>query len=539
MNSLTDVAMGMMIHIGPPDAEVPEHGFGRSIFVVPQAALAARLARDTRVHVVRAGIAPEAGEAVLHRWSLGQFDGFVPPSALLKSRFPALQPLEGEQVPLLTPARLIARIGGVEPPMRLVIRDAGREFAILQAWEAAGLLEDVAQLDLRLAGPELFEGAVPEAEVEAWLIARGFRVALRDRDDPDWTGLILRAEPLTRSLAQAEARLAELDAALTAARAQTEAQRKAREAAERKRDAVQADLGLALRMQGVVQTDLRDLQARMADAGALPRPGAVAGSADVQTGGPLRSIHHFACTGGTLIARALNALPNTVVLSEMDPLSEIIPQTTARMPFLPTDLVFALRKGLRPVDSAIVIDSFAAGVEAARAGLERMGQHLILRDHAHSQFCRDDVDYTARPTLREMLVARSEVVSVVTVRHPLDSFLAVQAKGWGSFDPFTLDTYAARYLAFLDRHAGLPIVHYEAFVAAPETVLKQLAGLLGLGDSPVAFDLMSAIRLSGDSGRNEGAIAPRPRRPVPEAVDDARFKSPIYLRLCLQLDYEP
>lgn len=254
---------------------------------------------------------------------------------------------------------------------------------------------------------------------------------------------------------------------------------------------------------------------------------------------PLRSIHHFACTGGTLISKTISALPNITLLSELDPLSEMTPPITKKMPFLPTDLIFALRHGIRPVDDDIVTNTFLAAVESAKEGLVQRGQRLILRDHAHSQFCREAVDYDARPTLWEMLAGHMDLLSVVTVRHPLDSFLSLNQYGWVNFLPATLDAYAVRYGAFLDRHAALPVVRYEDFVAAPAAVLEHICTLLNLSPSPFAFDLIPLIRMSGDSGRNDGSISARPRRPVPDEIETQRAASDSYRALCLRLEYEP
>jgi hypothetical protein len=34
---------------------------------------------------------------------------------------------------------------------------------------------------------------------------------------------------------------------------------------------------------------------------------------------PLRIIRHFACTGGTIISKSLSVMPNTLLLSELNP----------------------------------------------------------------------------------------------------------------------------------------------------------------------------------------------------------------------------
>lgn len=250
---------------------------------------------------------------------------------------------------------------------------------------------------------------------------------------------------------------------------------------------------------------------------------------------PLRTIHHFACTGGTLISKVLSGMPNTVLLSEIDPLSNGIPSVR----FMPTDVIFGLRQSIRPVDPDIIIAVFIACVRAAKDGVARGGSRLVLRDHSHSQFCRDDTDYTVRPTLLEMLREDFPMRSIVTVRHPLDSFLSLTKHGWITFSPDTLDAYAERYIAFLERHQGLPIVRYEDFVASPETVSRELCRILALEYSPFATELIPLLEMSGDSGRNEGPIAERPRRPVTDAIGAERSTSKTYEALCRRLGYNP
>lgn len=253
---------------------------------------------------------------------------------------------------------------------------------------------------------------------------------------------------------------------------------------------------------------------------------------------PLRMIHHFACTGGTIMSKALFALPNTVVLSEIDPLSKIMLSQNAKVPFAPTDLIFALRHSVRPVRDEIIIATFLEGLAAAKAELEKDGQRLILRDHAHSQFCREGVEFDMRPSLRDMVADRFDLRALVTMRHPLDSFLSLVANKWVHFSPGTLEEYCRRYLAFLDRHEGLPVVLYEDFTADPAAVLRQMCAHLALKFSPLAIDLVAVIRMSGDSGRNDTRIGPRPRREVPAEIDMQRSESGSYHALCARFGYE-
>lgn len=254
---------------------------------------------------------------------------------------------------------------------------------------------------------------------------------------------------------------------------------------------------------------------------------------------PLRSIHHFACSGGTLMSKGLAALPNVVALSEIDPLSrQMLQPSAASVEFAPTDLIWWLRHATREVDEQMLVDVFRAGLRVAYERLDQGGKCLLLRDHAHSQFCRE-IDPDSRPTLYEMLAEAFPVLSLVTVRHPLDSFLSLQSNGWVHFQPDTLEEYSLRYLKFLDRHAGLPVVKYEDFVEDPEAVLQQMAEILQLPFNPLVLDLLPLMRLSGGSGRVGAKIALRPRRELPLNLEEARGQSLAYRTLCDRLSYTP
>jgi len=104
---------------------------------------------------------------------------------------------------------------------------------------------------------------------------------------------------------------------------------------------------------------------------------------------PVRIVHHFACTGGTLICKLLATMPNTLLLSEIDPLSQIMTRNRRSPAFAPTDLIYGMRVALRPADDAAVIEVFTAGLRALYTQVGSIGQRLVLRDHSHSHFCTD------------------------------------------------------------------------------------------------------------------------------------------------------
>ena len=252
---------------------------------------------------------------------------------------------------------------------------------------------------------------------------------------------------------------------------------------------------------------------------------------------PLRTIHHLACTGGTLISKCLMAMPNTRLLSEIAPLTTILVDPT-KPRFAPSDLIWHMKTGLRPCDRDDIIAVFLAALATLSEQCRRRGERLILRDHAHSQFCvgAEIPDYAP---LHHMIAALAPVRGVVTVRHPLESYLSLLNNRWEHHQPSGLDEYCRRYLAFLAAHEDLPRLCYEDFVADPDTVLRQICALLDLPFNPCAVEVFSLVQISGDSGRSGSLIASRPRRAIPESLRPALAESAAYHSLCAKLGYDP
>ena len=248
----------------------------------------------------------------------------------------------------------------------------------------------------------------------------------------------------------------------------------------------------------------------------------------------IRLIHHFACTGGTLITKCLACSPNVHVLSEVDPLSPMAP---ANGKFNPTDLIQLVQHGNRGTSVEEKLALFQATFGLLYNSSAAKGLRMLVRDHTHSHFCTGS-EIESRPTLGRILSDQYQAQSIITVRHSLDSWLSLVKNGWVSFQPATLEEYARRYQAFLDINPNVRIFKYEDFVASPAGVLRELCEALDL-PFPADFQLLfTAHSFSGDSGRKGEVIKPRERRPiandlVAQVQDSLAFRS-----LCRQLNYE-
>lgn len=250
---------------------------------------------------------------------------------------------------------------------------------------------------------------------------------------------------------------------------------------------------------------------------------------------PIAILHHFACAGGTLISRCLSVMPQVYLLSEVDPLSTHGLDMN-RPVFAPTDVLRHLRYSHRPVPDDVIVDAYLEGLVTVVGRVRETGGRLVIRDHSHSHFCTD-VDPASRPSHLAILKRRFSVRNVVTVRDPVESYLSLIALKWVSFEPASFDEYCRRQLLFLDACGDCDIVRYEDFVRDPESVLEDLCRVLGLVYRPGAPDLISTIRLTGDSGRKGTQIAPREPKPVPDAIALEIERSDHYNALKVRLKY--
>lgn len=254
---------------------------------------------------------------------------------------------------------------------------------------------------------------------------------------------------------------------------------------------------------------------------------------------PIRTIHHFACTGGTLISKCIAALPNVQLLSEVDPLSTL-PHGPKKSKFVPTDMIGLMRRSSRGADERLLLNIFCNSLRLIYEDCAARGLRLVLRDHAHSQFCTG-AEIPDRPSLRQALpfgtAVKSAVKSLVTVRHPLDSYLSLVANGWRHFQPQSLDEYAKRYLAFLEHYRDAPLVRYEEFIINPTLSMGHICQHLDIPMNPDFVDLFSLVELSGDSGRRSHFIGTRERRKLDESIVAETGASSHYLRLCDVLSY--
>ena len=261
---------------------------------------------------------------------------------------------------------------------------------------------------------------------------------------------------------------------------------------------------------------------------------------------PIRVVHHWACSGGTIISRSLAQLPNVVLLSEVHPLAHLRLHAPSSG-YQPTDVVQQLSLPHNGRDPVLCMAAWQGSILALQAAVSQQNQVLVLRSHSHIDFFCGGLAAEESMVSRS-LRAKAALLELLTVRHPLDSWLSILTNQWHRhFAGADLESFCRRALRMLDACGAMPWLRYEEFSLHYSSALQAMADVLQLDpmNSDLQNDDIQAIQLSGDSGRRADVISARPRRPIPEnqkssvqqALDGGADSS--YLRLCHRLGYNP
>jgi hypothetical protein len=259
----------------------------------------------------------------------------------------------------------------------------------------------------------------------------------------------------------------------------------------------------------------------------------------------IRVFHHWACSGGTLLSRSLAIQPQIVLLSEVHPLAYLRHQDP-EYGFMPTDLIQQLCLTHNGKDPAFCLAAWNGAIDALNRELTSAGKLLVLRSHSHVDFFTGilpESDAIVSRTLRP----RHRLLELLSVRHPLDSWLSMHREGWDRHFRFScFAEFCRRCLSMLDACRGMAMIRYEDFCLNPQAGLALMAEAFEFTLERGCLERIGEVRLSGDSGRTDHVIGLRPRRPVPKelvcqlseqlAADPS--KSP-YLKLCKHLGYNP
>jgi hypothetical protein len=247
-------------------------------------------------------------------------------------------------------------------------------------------------------------------------------------------------------------------------------------------------------------------------------------------------IHHFACTGGTVLCKYIAAMPNVCLLSEIDPLSHMNVNIQAPK-FNPSDILSHLKHSNRYLGNSSIIDIYKQTMLETRRQTNKLGLRLVIRDHAHSHYCYSpqDIKRTSHSTILKSIF---KCHSVVTVRHPVESYISLMNNDWVHFSPKNFEEYCRRYHLFLDHHQDDDIFRYEDFLNDPVSVVQSICKSMKIDYDHRASNLFDAVELTGNSGRGGKFIKKLPAKIVPEELSREIQSSSQYHTLIERLDYQ-
>lgn len=252
----------------------------------------------------------------------------------------------------------------------------------------------------------------------------------------------------------------------------------------------------------------------------------------------LRIINHWACSGGTIISKCIASFPNIVFLSEVHPYAYLRLSDTNERDYLPTDIIQQLSFNRNNKDPNLCIAAFVGAIEELNKNICSSNKILILRNHSHIDFFVGPVP-RSNSLLTEIFSDRNRLLQILTVRHPLDSWLSLINQKWNNQIQFNnFDEYCSRALIMINSMQNIPIIYYEEFCLKPKKILKKISDLLEIEYSDEFQEKASLINLSGDSGRCGEIIKPRKRRDLPGKYFNDFNNSNSYIELCKKLNYD-
>lgn len=246
----------------------------------------------------------------------------------------------------------------------------------------------------------------------------------------------------------------------------------------------------------------------------------------------IRSIHHLACTGGTIISKCIASMPNVALISEVNPMNR------SGAEFSPSNPLLLLERSYRNLSKKEIIDIFRAQIKQAFEICVEDDVDLVLRDHSHTDF-HTGMKESKSCAIKYHLKDDFDVISIATVRHPLDSYLSLVNSGWEKqFSPSNFNEYNRRYLEFIKTYETSKIIRYEDFCEKPKAIMKQICSELAINYDENFIERYGEQELTGDSGRKDNKfIGKRARRKIPKEFKKEIEESTYYKMLVEYLSY--
>ena len=276
----------------------------------------------------------------------------------------------------------------------------------------------------------------------------------------------------------------------------------------------------------------------------------------------LLTIHHAPCTGGSIISQILAAATNSILVSEISPFAKISGDRSNPIHFNPTSLLWLLEYNSRDLSEKNKLKYFISQLDISIEHSKELNKNLLLRDHTHTTFnWYNDELFLMNKRLGSSLLEcikyfyhKEEkkidfplIKPIISVRHPLDSFIAARYKGWLSGmcrEGINIDNYCERLLNFqnyMKINESAIVIRYEDLCLGINESLKKLFLNLNINYEIPSLEQINVINVTGKSGRKSINIEPRER--IIELVNNELISdlesSKNYKKYCILNEYNP
>ena len=276
----------------------------------------------------------------------------------------------------------------------------------------------------------------------------------------------------------------------------------------------------------------------------------------------LLTIHHACCTGGSIISQILASATNSILISEINPFQSIRDKRIEPF-FDPTAILWHLVYNSKEISNTHKLKYFFCQLDISIEHAKGLQKNLLLRDHTHSTFNFSDKDIFFMKkklgsqfleTLRYFYELKSKDVDfalikpIISVRHPLDSFIAARKKGW--LFPYcgggeiNLENYCKGLLKFqnyMEKEKSAKVIRYEDICINFSDCLKKTFLDLNIDYQIPSLDEINLIKVTGKSGRKTENISLRERliEDVDNELKNQIEVSKYYKEYCKLNKYNP
>jgi hypothetical protein len=190
---------------------------------------------------------------------------------------------------------------------------------------------------------------------------------------------------------------------------------------------------------------------------------------------PIRTLHHMARSGGSMISKCLGSMKNVVLLSEIHP------------------------KGIKQYNPIAQADQWFG----------------LLRQEDLATIKRGMSFNDAIALIDDRCTAKGKTIThTASVRHPLDQWLSLSELSYikGKIEP---EDFLRGYRRFAEAAVGIGFIRYEDFTQEPDEKLHLLCERLKISFDPEYKDRWTRYKkITGGTRTNRGRseIRPLPRR---------------------------